>query len=96
MALVHDATILDVHYPAAYTVIDTLRCDRLGAHLWVLTFADEAAKVAGDNPVRCIGFDTEVERMNGDIFAQAYGYLKTMPEFAGAIDHFGIDGRHIN
>lgn len=96
MALIHDTTIGGGHYPAAYTVIDTLRFDRLGAHLWVLTFADEQAKVTGENPVLCRGFDTETERMHGEVFALAYAYLKTLPEFAGATDHLEPDGRHIN
>lgn len=96
MAIIHDATIDGTHYPEAYSRVLLVRCETQGAFSLVLTYADEAARQRGEDALWVQEHRCDLEVVNHDIFPSAYGYLKSLPEFAGAVDHLGLDGRHIN
>lgn len=96
MAIIHDATINGIQYPEAYSRILLVRCEVYGAFPLVLTYADEAARQRGDDALWVQEHPCDLAVVNHDVFPSAYSYLKSLPEFAGAVDHLGLDGRHIN
>lgn len=91
MALVRPFTINDTVYPAAYSRITTIRADKADAYVYVCTYADEAARLAEDFPIYAEEHATKLADLTGDLFVKAYGFIKTLPEFAGASDHPLVD-----
>ena len=87
MALVRDFTLDGVNYPQAYSRILVTRCDKDSAYVFVLTYASFDDRMAGANPVWTEEHATELATVSADVFPASYAFLKTLPEFAGAIDH---------
>lgn len=56
---------------------DTVRLD-------VETFVSHQARLEGKQPIAFNNYETSLP--TGDIMPALYNYLKTLPEFAGAID----------
>jgi hypothetical protein len=87
MALIRDFTVDGVNYPQAYSRILVTRCDKDSAYVYVLTYASFDDRMAGANPVWTEEHATELATVSADVFPASYAFLKTLPEFAGAIDH---------
>lgn len=87
MALVRDFTAEGVQYPQAYSRILVVRCDKDSAYIYVLTYASFDDRMAGANPVWTEEHGTELATVSTDVFPASYTYLKTLPSFAGAVDH---------
>jgi len=88
MALVRSFTADDgTNYPEAYSRILVARCDKSNAYVYVLTYSSFDDRMAGDNPIWTEEHVTELAAVAHDVFPASYAFLKTLPEFAGAVDH---------
>ena len=88
MALIKSLTVNDVVYPDAYRKITTIRCDKNDAYVYVCSYADENARAMGDFPVFAEEHIASLSELSGDLFTKSYEYLKTLPLYEGATDHF--------
>lgn len=86
MALVHKFTVNDVEYPAAYSRVLFVRFDKTDAYIFVNTYADESARQREDAPVYQNEYRADLSTSANTVFPAAYEYLKTQPEFTGAVD----------
>lgn len=86
MALQHAMTIEGTTYPEAYSRIMFIRLDKPDGYVFVNTYADKAAREENVLPIHQQEFRTDRPVFHGDVFQLAYDYLKTLPEFAGAVD----------
>lgn len=87
MALVRNFTVDGTNYPEAYSRILVVRCDKESAYVFVLTYASFDDRMAGANPVWTEEHVTALDTVSFDVFPASYDFLKTLPEFAGAVDH---------
>ena len=87
MALIRDFTLDGVNYPQAYSRIDATRVTSTEAGMGVLTYANYDDRAAGASPIWTDFFLTTYDTVAHDVFPASYAFLKTLPEFAGAIDH---------
>lgn len=86
MALQHAMTIEETTYPEAYTRALFIRVDKMSGYVFVNTYANKQAREDNELPIYQMEYRTERTLFNGDVFQLAYDYLKTLPEFAGAVD----------
>jgi hypothetical protein len=88
MALQLDLKVSDVGYefPECYARIVFARTMKDQTLIWVNFYANYAARVAEDMPVKQKEYPCVTAELQGDIFPAMYAYLKTLPDFAGAID----------
>lgn len=73
-------------YPESYARIFQIRSNQVFTIIAVNWYATAAAYAAGEPPVKMWEYNTETASLHGDIYPAAYNYLKTLPDFAGAID----------
>lgn len=73
-------------YPECYIIINYALAYPAQSTLVASFYADKAALEAGDNALQVSNFDLPTATLDGAIFANAYAYLLTLPEFAGAIE----------
>lgn len=73
-------------FPESYARIMYVRSMAEQSFIWVLWYASEAARVADELPIKSQEFIAETPSLTGDIYPAAYSFLKTLPEFSGAID----------
>lgn len=81
----------EITYPQAYARAYAIRAFAQDSYILVTWYADEAARLANADPVKAYEFTTTTASLTGDIYPAAYAYLKTLPDFAGAIDHPVVD-----
>lgn len=86
MALQRAVEIDGVTYPEAYSRIVMVRAEKTQAYIFVNTYADAAAREREDMPVRQEEPVTDLANLVGELYAQSYAYLKTLPDFATAVD----------
>lgn len=79
--------IPEQHYPAAYARLFSVRVFTGTSYLLVCWYADEAARFADAAPVKMWEYLVPTADLKGDVYPAAYAYLKTLEEFAGALDH---------
>lgn len=86
MALQLSWTVDETTYPNAYARV--LNCAVDSRFSWVVVgiYADEAARWANVDPVKVESYIAATPSLTGDIYTAAYAFLKTLPEFAGAVD----------
>lgn len=87
MALIRDFTLDGVNYPQAYSRILVTRCDKQEAFVYVCTYSSFEDRMAGANPIWTEEHATLLQTVAHDVFPASYAFLKTLPDFAGAIDH---------
>ncbi len=90
MALIRSMTVNEVSYPEAYSKIETIRCDKMNCYIFVCSYVNEAARAAHDYPFFAEEHIADISVINGDTFTVAYEYLKTLPAYEGAVDHFDV------
>lgn len=73
-------------YPEAYARIAQVRADAQTSYLLVVWYEDAAARERGDDPIHMYEYGAATPSLVGDIYPAAYTYLKTLPDFEGAID----------
>lgn len=86
MALQRSITVNDVEYPEAYSRVLMVRAEKARAYIFVNTYADLAAREREDQPIKQEEPVTDLALLTGELYPQAYAYLKTLPDFAGAVD----------
>jgi hypothetical protein len=76
-------SLVGFDFPMSYAKIEFVRGWKNDSLIWVNWYADKAARESGSQPVRQKEFSRP-----GDTapFVDYYDFLKTQPEFAGAID----------
>lgn len=87
MALVRNFTLAGVNYPEAYSRILVTRCDKQEAFVYVCTYSSFDDRMAGANPIWTEEHSTQLATVAHDVFPASYAFLKTLPEFANAVDH---------
>jgi len=92
MALIRQFSKNGVDYPAAYSKIESIRCDKNNAYVFVCTYANEDSRFAGEYPVHAEEIITSLLAVNSGVFPGAYQVLKGYSEFEGAEDHFAVEG----
>ncbi len=73
-------------FPESYARILYVRSMAQDSFIFVCWYANEAARLAGEDAVKVYEYQTATASLPGDIYPAAYAYLKTLPEFAGATD----------
>lgn len=73
-------------FPEAYVKLEFSRVYKDATYLFVNWYADAQARVDNKQPVRQKEFTAQTTDLIGDFYPAAYTWLKTQPEFAGAID----------
>ena len=86
MALVRSLEVEGVTYPDAYSRILFVRFEKDQAYIFINTYADEAARMREDMPVLQEQFVTTMATVSGTVYGAAYTYVRTLPEFANAIN----------
>lgn len=86
MALQRPLEVDGIMYPAAYTRITTVRCDKDSAYIYATTHADLAARLRDDYPIFAEEHMTSLASLLPNFFASCYVFLKTQPGFEEAID----------
>lgn len=89
-ALINEQVVAvpETTYPNAYARLFMARASSSETYLLVCWYADAAARFANADPVKIYEFPAvPTASLVGDIYPAAYAYLKTLPEFAGAVDH---------
>ena len=74
-------------FPASYCKINSITGDKEMTLLNMAWFADEQARLDAKNPIK-VNVYQMTNAAAGVIasYAEGYDYLKTLPEFAGAVD----------
>lgn len=73
-------------YPQSYARILYIRAQAAESFICVCWYTDQAAREQGEAPIKVQEVQVATTALVGDIYPAAYAYLKTLPEFAGAID----------
>lgn len=80
-------TLVGFDYPASYVKVEFVRAWKTDSLVWVNWYADAQARADLKQPVKQKEFTVATSVLVGaNIIAASYEYLKTLPEFAGAID----------
>lgn len=75
-------------FPNAYARILVVRTTPQLTMPMVVWHEDQAARQRDDQPVLMKEFAVPTSEVSGDVYPAAYAYLKTLPEFEGALDVF--------
>ena len=82
-------TLVGFDYPASYVKVEFVRAWKADSFIWVNFYANGTARADLKQPVKQQEFTVSTASLVGaNIIAASYEYLKTLPEFAGAIDVF--------
>lgn len=73
-------------YPESYARIVHVRSMAQESFIFVCWYADETARANGELPVKVQEFPVATATLIGDIYPASYSYLKSLPEFEGAVD----------
>jgi hypothetical protein len=74
------------NFPEAYARVSIFRGDKNTLLFNVNWYADAAARAADKQTILEKEYQTETPALSGDLVPALYEYLKTLPEFAGALD----------
>lgn len=81
-----------VEYPQAYARVAFARAFAAETYICVVWYADLAARMADMGTSLLLKeFTVPTSALAGDFYPACYAHLKTLPEFAGAVDHPVID-----
>lgn len=70
-----------------YVKIHKFTADKDNVQIDVQMFVDQAARNAGNSPIKYWQFSTALPTgTSNDIMVDLYDHLKTLPEFSGAVD----------
>jgi hypothetical protein len=86
IALTSDVSKTGVSASAAYAKIEVFRSWAGDTFVLVNFFESEAARRADKSPIHWEEFKAPTEELEGKFYPTVYAFLKTLPEFAGAID----------
>ena len=83
MALTVDSEFNEIKIPGAYVVVVS---PQVSENKRFISFDVKKSVSAGGNPFSCGVETAPYDILGANLFEQAYEYLKTLPEFAGATD----------
>ncbi len=88
MALVvnRNSEALGYTFPEAYAKILFCRTFNESSFVLVAFYSDQNARQAEKQPVEQVEYKVGTASLVGDFWPAMYSYLKSLPEFAGAID----------
>jgi hypothetical protein len=82
-------TLVGENFPESYVKVEFVRAWKADSFIWVNFYANGTARADLKQPVKQQEFTVSTASLVGaNIIAASYEYLKTLPEFAGAIDVF--------
>lgn len=80
-------TLVGEAFPESYVKVEFVRAFKTDSLVWVNWYANGTARADMKQPVKQHEFTVATSALVGtNVIAAAYEYLKTLPEFAGAID----------
>lgn len=74
------------NYPESYVRVLYVRSMPAESFIFVCWYENEAARQAEADPIKVYEYKAPTAALTGDVYPAAYSYLKTLPEFEGAID----------
>jgi hypothetical protein len=89
IALLAKDTLVGENFPESYVKIEFVRAFKADSLIWVNWYANGTARADMKHPVKQKEYTAETAHLVGaNIIAASYEWLKTLPEFAGAVDVF--------
>jgi hypothetical protein len=80
-------TLVGEAFPEAYCKVEFVRAFKADSLIWVNFYANGTARADMKQPVKQREYTVPTEALVGaNIIAASYEYLKSLPEFAGAVD----------
>ena len=87
IALLAKDTLVGENFPESYVKVEFVRAFKADSLIWVNWYANGTARADMKHPVKQTEYTAETAHLVGaNIIAASYEYLKTLPEFANAID----------
>ena len=89
IAILAEDTLVGTDCPESYVKVEFVRAFKSDSLIWVNFYANGTARADMKQPVKQTEYTAPTASLVGaNIIAASYEYLKTLPEFAGAIDVF--------
>lgn len=80
-------TLVGEAFPESYCKVEFVRAFKADSLLWVNWYANGTARADMKHPVKQREYTAETAHLVGsNIIAASYEWLKTLPEFTGAVD----------
>jgi hypothetical protein len=80
-------TLVGEAFPESYCKVEFVRAFKSDSLIWVNWYANGTARADMKHPVKQKEYTAETAHLVGaNIIAASYEWLKTLPEFAGAVD----------
>jgi hypothetical protein len=80
-------TLVGEAFPESYCKVEFVRAFKGDSLIWVNWYANGTARADMKHPVKQKEYTAETAHLVGaNIIATSYEWLKTLPEFAGAVD----------
>lgn len=76
----------EVVYPESYARIHYVRSMAQESFIFVCWYVNEEARINEQPPIKVYEYKADTAALTGDIYPAAYAYLKSLPEFTGAVD----------
>lgn len=87
IALLAKDTLVGENFPESYVKVEFVRAFKNDSLIWVNWYANGTARADLKHPVKQKEYTAETAHLVGaNIIAASYEWLKTLPEFAGAVD----------
>lgn len=87
IALLAADTLVGEAFPESYCKVEFVRAFKGDSLVWVNWYANGTARADMKQPVKQKEYTAETAHLVGaNIIAASYEWLKTLPEFAGAVD----------
>jgi hypothetical protein len=87
IALLAKDTLVGENFPESYVKVEFVRAFKSDSLIWVNWYANGTARADMKHPVKQKEYTAETSHLVGsNIIAASYEWLKTLPEFAGAVD----------
>ena len=87
ISLLAKDTLVGEAFPESYVKVEFVRAFKADSLIWVNFYANGTARADMKQPVKQTEYTAPTASLVGaNIIAASYEYLKTLPEFAGAVD----------
>ena len=89
ISLLAKDTLVGEAFPESYVKVEFVRAFKADSLIWVNFYANGTARADMKHPVKQTEYTVLTASLVGaNIIAASYEHLKTLPEFAGAVDVF--------
>ena len=87
ISLLAKDTLVGEAFPESYVKVEFVRAFKADSLIWVNFYANGTARADMTHPVKQTEYTVSTASLVGaNIIAASYEHLKTLPEFAGAVD----------